>query len=258
MWHPILQKFMIMNKANFTLCIFLFALALMLSACEEKNIAVSLHGVNYSNNTFSFSVADVDNPELITGGEKVIRFSSGGTTCCAVIPRKWKAGIKLKIRTIYWQKLSQNEKLSEISQMHFVELPPYPDGEPGDLWVLRTAEGKIDIISSDFQPDHPKWPGAVKGWPVPSIEYMRERWEQIRKIKQGNVDLYVRLLNQLENEPEKHAKDAWEYAKKNGDKSLANFSGSNDPKYLNQLRVEYSLGLKDSEGELREILENKP
>jgi hypothetical protein len=36
----------------------------------------------------------------------------------------------------------------------------------GELWVLRGADGSMSVVSSDFQPDHPNWPGRVKDWPV--------------------------------------------------------------------------------------------
>jgi hypothetical protein len=154
-------------------------------------------------------------------------------------------------------KLPDNS-LPEVKETHVVEVPRYMDGKPGELWVLRTADGSIDLISSDFQPDHEKWPGKVKGWPVPSLKYRRERWELYRHHEEGGVRLYTSLLAQLENTPEAEAKEAWEHAKEYEPASLKGFAGPRDPRYRAALKAHYLEGLEESHRRLKNVMEARP
>ena len=47
------------------------------SAAEEKTVAVNLHGVNYSKDTFRFFVMDPADPTSSTGGELIDPFGAG-------------------------------------------------------------------------------------------------------------------------------------------------------------------------------------
>lgn len=226
-----------------------------LAACEKSTVDVSLHGVNYSNETFTSYVKDPDARDGTgAGGELIDRFAAGGTTCCATLPGKWRPGIKLQVNTTHWLKKRPDGELPEIKESHLVEVPPYVDGKPGELWVLRAADGSIGVVSSDFQPDHPKWPGKVKGWPVPSLEYRRERWEIIRNYEQQGLDLYISLLKKLEEDPQAEAREAWEYAQKNERSTVESFSGPDDPKYVMRLKSEYETGLEHSRQRVKEIM----
>lgn len=171
--------------------------ASLLSACEKPIVDVNLHGVNYTDNAFTYVVMDPENPEGGSGGELIDPFGAGGTMCCAKLPRKWQPGIKLQIRTTQWLQQRPAETLVEVKKMHIAEVPKYADGNPGELWVLLNADESVSVVSSDLQPDHAQWPGKVKGWPVPSIEYQRERWELYRKHEEGGVRLYLSALTEL-------------------------------------------------------------
>ena len=231
---------------------------LLLTACEKPTVSVNLHGVNYSAETFSYDVADPAAPDSGAGGELIDPFGAGGTTCCVTLPRKWQPGTKLQVRTMHWLKKRPDGSLPEIKEVHLVDVPPYVDGKPGELWVLREADGKVDVISSDFQPDHPRWPGKVKGWPVPSLEYQRERWEIYRKHEEGGVRLFRTLLDELEKSPETRAREAWEHARQFEPATIKNVSGPTDPRYLAQLKQEYEEGLLHSEMRLKQIMEARP
>lgn len=232
--------------------------ASLLSACEKSTVAVNLHGVNYTDNSFSYVVMDPDNPAGGAGGELIDPFGAGGTMCCAKLPRKWRQGIKLQVRTIQYVQQRPTETVVEAKKLHDVEVPKYIDGKPGELWVLLNADESVSVVSSDFQPDHAQWPGKVKGWPVPSLEYQRERWELYRKHEEGGVRLYISLLEELDREPNKHLKDSWEYSEKNSPSDLNGFSGPGDPNYLTSLKKEYEEGLERSRRLLKNVMDEKP
>jgi hypothetical protein len=232
--------------------------AVLLVACEKPTVSVNLHGVNYSGETFSYDVADPATPDKAAGGELIDPFGAGGTTCCVTLPRKWHPGIKLQVRTTHWLKKLSDGSLPEIKQQNLVDVPPYADGRPGELWVLREADGKVSVVSSDFQPDHLKWPGKVKGWPVPSLEYRRERWEVYKKYEEEGVELYLRLLDDLNKSPQEEVLEAWQHTKKYDPLSLKQFSGPNDPRYLIFLKRHYVEGLERSHEKLKRIMEERP
>lgn len=230
----------------------------LLAACEKSTVDVNLHAVNYSGETFSYVVSDPAKPDSGSGGELIDPYGAGGMTCCVTLPKVWRPGIKLRVQATYWLKERPDGSLPEIKGEHIVEVPSYVDGKPGEIWVLRAADGKVSVVSSDFQPNHPKWPGKVKGWPVPSLEYRRERWELFRKHQQGYVDTFSELLDKLENSPEIRAKEAWQYATENDPKSIRGFTGPQDPRYLAYLRQDYLESLENSREELSRIMEMKP
>lgn len=230
----------------------------LLSGCEASTVNVNLHGVNYTIEPFTYMVMDPVKPDQISGGELIDSFAAGGTTCCATLPREWRPGIKLTVRTTHWLKARPDGSLPEIKQVHVVEVPKYVDGKPGELWVLRNADGSVSVVSSDLQPDHAQWPGKVKGWPVPSLEYRLERWEIFRKHEEGGVRLYLSLLKQLQKDPGKHAKESWEHTKENYPEDLVGFSGPSDPKYLDSLKKDYDEGLARSHRLLKDVMDAKP
>jgi hypothetical protein len=229
-----------------------------LAACEKPTVDVNLHGVNYTIDTFSYYVANPETPDKLDGGEMIDPFGAGGTTCCASLPRKWMPGLKLVLHTTHWKEDRVSKKLSEFKDKQIVEVPQYLDGKPGELWVLREADGKVSVISSDFQPDHPKWPGKVKGWPVPSLEYRRARWELYKQHEQGGVNLFLSLLKELEQEPHVRAHKAWNFSTENDPSELKGYSGPDDPRYIAFLRSDYERGLEQSKERLKRVMEERP
>lgn len=215
----------------------------MLVACAKSSVPVSLHGVNYSANTFSYVVADPADPENRGGGELIEPFSAGGTFCCYTLPAKWRAGIKIEIQEIYWLPKLPDGTLPEVRKKHIVDLPPYVNGKAGELWVVRAADGSMAIVSSNFQPDHVNWPGLIKGWPVPSLEYQRERHDLYVKHAESSVRLYIDLLKELEESPQKNANEAWTLSAKYEPEELKGFSGPDDSAYLAMLKRDYEASL---------------
>lgn len=225
----------------------------------KSTVSVSLHGVDYSGREFSYYVIDPSDSSKTTGGEHINRYSAGGTTCCAELPKKWRPETQLKIRIERWlPPKTPGGDPYEITEIHTVDIPPYANGKPEALWVLRESEKKISVVSSDLQPDHPNWPGKIKGWPKPSLEYRMEIWEIYRSQEEHYVRLYQDFLKELEDSPSTKAREAWEFAKENDSKSISNFTGPDDPKYIRELRKRYKDGLLQSSLRLKQIMEAKP
>jgi hypothetical protein len=235
------------------LCVLGFA---SLLSCRPSNANVSLHGVNYSDREFSYFIADPENPKKSLGGEHIGPFAGGGTTCCASLPRKWKPGTKVQLTTIHWLKKLPDGSLPEVTEEHDVEVPEY--AEPGELWVIRDVNGKISLVSSNLQPDHPSWPGKVKGWPTPSLDFQRERWELYRKLEAHNVDLFQSLLSELDHDPAGKAHEAWAFDKEYSPAKIAKFTGPDDRRYIDHLRTRYTEGLRLSRNQLEEVMKAKP
>jgi hypothetical protein len=232
--------------------------AVILAGCEKPTVDVNIHGVNYKDDAFSYVVADPARPDSAAGGELVDAFATGGTTCCFTLPRTWRPGIKVQISTTRWLPKLPDNSLPEVKETHVVEVPRYVDGKPGELWVLRAGDGTMSVVSSDFQPDHPNWSGKIKGWPVPSIEYRRARWEILRHHEEGGVRLYKSLLAALDASPKAEAAEAWRRKKEYAPDFVNGFSGPEDPRYIAALRQHYEDGLQESQRRLKGVLEVRP
>ena len=235
-----------------------FFCAPILAACGKSSLPVSIHGVNYSVEPFSFVLNDPVDPKNQGSGELVDSYAAGGTTCCYELPKKWRPGIKVSIQSKHWVGKSADNSLHNINSTQLVEIPQYADGKPGELWVLRDTDGSMNIVSSDFQPDHPKWPGKAKGWPVPSLAYQRERWDLYIKVQMGYVSTFETLIKDYATSPDKTAQEDWDVSIKNDRKSLAGFSGPGDPSYRVQLKREYEQGLIRTQAELTRLQRERP
>lgn len=230
----------------------------MLLACAKSGVPVPIHGVNYSGQTFSYVVVDPINEKNAGGGETIGPFEAGGTMCCFTLPAQWRPGIKVEIRETYWLPKLPNKTLPEVNKKHLVEVAPYAKGEVGELWVVRAADGTMGLVSSNYQPNHPKWPGKIKGWPIPDLAYRRQRYDLYIKDAQETVDLYHEMLDELNKVPAKRATDAWEYTSATGSQELKNYSGPLDPAYLAMLRKDYLSSLLAAQVKLKHLEASRP
>jgi hypothetical protein len=221
-------------------------------------VSVSIHGVNYTADPFEFSVVDPRDEKNNGGGEHIGPYAAGGIVCCFKLPAKWSPGTVIEVESRHWLSTENGEEISAIEKKHTVELPAYANGKAGELWVLRKSDGGFDIVSSDLQPDHPQWPGKIKGWPVASREFMLERWELERKNAESGVQLYRGLIAKLEKSPESTLGKAWAYDKENREDEIKLFSGSKDPAYMQYLIERYKEGLRWTESRLAQIMRGKP
>jgi hypothetical protein len=227
-------------------------------AFEKKTVEVNVHGVNYSENTFRFYILNSPQPDSIDGGELIGPFEAGGITCCATLPTNWQPGTKVKVKTIHWLSKHQENNSKEVHEVHQVEIPRYANNELGDLWILREPDGKISAVSSDLQPNHAHWPGKIKGWPVPSLEYRRAKWAISKKHEEDGVTAAVELLDELQRSPAAVAQKIWETEKKYDPKSVEGFSGPRDPRYWKVVEERISQGLAQTKQRLQAIEEARP
>jgi hypothetical protein len=230
----------------------------LLAACAKSTLPVSIHGVNYSAEPFSFVLQDPADPTNKGDGELVDSYAAGGTTCCYVLPKKWQPGMKVSILSMHWLGKSADHSMHDVARVHSVEIPRYADGKPGELWVLRAEDGTVDIVSSDFQPDHPEWPGKVKGWPVPSLEYQRERWNIEIEHQKFFLDAYEQLLAKFKASPNEAAEQEWNSALKYEKNSLAGYSGSTDIEFRKKVQQDNESGLERARARLRQIQQERP
>lgn len=253
------------------LCLLLCLQALM--ACAKiGDASVNIHAVNYTENEFSYWLEEPANPKNHGGGELVDSYSAGGTLCCYELPRRWKPGIKVEIHITRWLEQKPDGSLPEIKETHLAEVPEYAFGKPGELWVIRNSDGSFGLVSSDYQPDHARWPGKVKGWPVPSVAYQRKQWDLYIEHEEGGVRTARKLIQELEQNPRKRAAEAWEFmrdqlshsnpkydevAKAEAD-LLARFHGASDPAFIEWLRQDYANFLQVSEQKVAKLKASRP
>jgi hypothetical protein len=229
------------------------------AAFSKDGIPVNIHGVNYTAEPFQYVISDPEAPANTAGGEHVEPFSAGGIMCCYDLPRQWKPGMKARVDVTYWTKDSNNRNLRENKHSQLVDIPRYEYAKAEELWILRTKDGRVELVSSDLQPDHRNWPGKTKGWPMPSIAYQQERWELYRKIAENSVLSAKQLLSEIESDPENAAHESWEFDKKHSrDVDLTKFSGPDDPAYFANLKQRYEEWLSHAQKKLEMILSRKP
>lgn len=181
----------------------LLALLPLLAGCASlagnEMVGVDLTPVNYTGGYYSAYL--VVNPETgkAGGGEGVNEYSAGGSMCCFTLPQTWRPGLQAEVRlrlpskgkTYAERSVEPEEWVSRV-----VEIPPYVDGRPGTLWTLIYPDHQVEVVVSAYGPTSAKWPGRVKGWPVPSLEFRRKLWEEkvveyqrrIRRFEQAAQD----------------------------------------------------------------------
>ncbi|MBV6319302.1 DUF3304 domain-containing protein [Duganella violaceipulchra] len=235
----------------------LFALP-AIGLCGNGTVPVSIHGVNYSGDDFSYVVEDALDSSNKGGGESIGPYEAGGIMCCYRLPQTWRRGVQIKVHTVHSARLSPDKAGPEIAETKVVEVPEYVDGKAGELWVVRAADGSLSVISSDFQPDHAKWPGAVKGWPVPSLEYRRQRWGQYMKLAQDALDTANEALDELKNSPAELLLESWDVDRKYHAKLVEGFSGPEDVSYLEFVRKKFEKMKHNSEEKVRQVQERRP
>lgn len=224
----------------------------------KPTVSVNVHGVNYTGDPFRYSIVDEKDPSNQAGGEHIGPYNGGGIRCCFKLPRQWKPDLRVNVHATYWLKEDSKGHLPEVNKVYTLSVPPYPDGKVGELWVLRTAEAGIEVVVSDVEPDQPEWPGKVKGWPEPSLAFQREQWEQDREEAASNVALFKEALEELKSNKKPNLNNKWEMDKKYHAEDVANFSGPQDPRYVEYKKQSYIELLKHSEDRLDQILKSKP
>ncbi len=121
----------------------------------DEMVAPGLTLINYTDDEVYTSVRNSRFPEPGQGASYDMgpNAGGGGVMCCVPIPARWRPGIKMNVHYRFgkWPKDKEETKI--------VELPEYPDGRPGSLYLVFHSESKFELLSSIYAPGHPRWPG---------------------------------------------------------------------------------------------------
>ena len=163
----------------------------LLAACSisprsDSKIGVDISGVNYSDQPITYIVSDPNDTASI-GAEPINPFAAGGSMCCFRLPATWQPGIKVQVKILDTNRNPYKEAV--------IDLPPYVDGKPGRIWAVLYQDGSVELLSSEYGPSHEKWPGKVKGWPEPTVEYRRKLWEREIAAARHSITISKKLLS---------------------------------------------------------------
>lgn len=226
------------------------------SPAQTNTVSVNVHGVNYTADPFRYVLIDAANSSVGTA-EHIAPFSGGGIMCCFTLPKQWRPGIRVTVQSTHWLSKTNGSDLTEIEKNYTVDVPIYPEGA-GELWVLRTANGAIELVTSNVEPDHPKWPGKVKGWPEPSLAYRRERWKLHRDLAEYDVKIFRNSLEKFRTRRSDYLQETWDLQKEHDRFAIKDFSGPSDPAYAEYQKKTIVHGLRYSEKNLEMLLREKP
>ena len=236
----------------------------MLSACAKSErtldgqVPVSIHGVNYTAQEFGFVLVDPLDKENVAGEESITPYGAGGIVCCFNLPKQWRPGLKAELRATLWILPTPGHDLSSVKKSYTLDIPAYGLGKVPELWILRTADNEFSLVATNFQPNHPEWPGKIKGWPVPSLEYQRVIHARYLKEADSDVSLYEGLLAGLKFQPVEHGKRVWEHRLVREGDTLKAYIGPRDAKFLAMLRAEYEMGLVEAKNKLQKVAAAQP
>lgn len=121
----------------------------------DDMVAPGLRLINYTDDDLHTWVRNAKFPEPGQGAyeESGPGGGWGSISCCVPIPAKWRPGIKMNVHYRFGKWPEGKE------EMKVVELPEYPDGEAGDLYLVFHSETEFELVSSGYTPEHAKWPG---------------------------------------------------------------------------------------------------
>lgn len=121
----------------------------------DEMVSPGLRLINYTNDEVYTSVRNSKFPNPGEGASYDMGPNTGGAgiMCCVPIPARWRPGIKMNVTYRFGKWPAGRE------EMRVVELPQYPDGRPGSLYLVIHSENEFELLSSIYAPGHPRWPG---------------------------------------------------------------------------------------------------
>jgi len=214
--------------------------------------AVSVTAINYTDqelNGFLFEQPDDENK--VAGGVPVRPFEGAGMMCCFSVPAKWRPAIKVKLTYDWWQGDDKPRKYETKE----IELPPYPDGQAGMLWALFYSDGSVQVVSSNYAPGHAKWPGKIKGGPVPTLEYRRKMWQLDYDQAKDTASLFFRMAT---NPTEQDLRKSWDSRNRDDPRSTHVFNGPDDPKFIAWVKQDFLNVYQEQAVVLKNLEARKP
>lgn len=184
------------------------------AAMGSDKIGVSLTAVNYTDEDYDVvGIARADDPEQLEAMERVAAYAGSGAMCCVSLPTQWRPGLKVVVKTRLGTKAKTYQEWAYEKiplRTHELEVPRYE--EPATLWVQILDGGMLAAVVSRYDPPNANWPGAVKGWPRPSLDFRRKIWSRDYSILLGDLRS---LENAVKADPtkEKEFRENIEYLK---------------------------------------------
>lgn len=174
----------------------------LLAGCSSlgagQQLGATLTAVNYTDWPFDWvGVARVAEPEKAMAADGVEAFGASGQMCCVSLPAKWQPGMELVVQT---QDGTRAKSAKEWGQEHIpiikhrVAVPRYDSSDVGTVWVQLLPGGKVELVVSRFDPTHAQWPGKVKGWPVPTVEFRRKIWDRDMKLLTDDLSDFEKAI----------------------------------------------------------------
>lgn len=121
----------------------------------DELVSPGLRLINYTNDQLYTSVHNSKFPNPGEGASYDMGPQTGGAglMCCVPIPAIWRPGIKMVVKYRFgtWPEGKEETKT--------VELPEYPEGVAGSLYLVFYSESEFELMSTTFGPRHPLWPG---------------------------------------------------------------------------------------------------
>ncbi|AXE30510.1 hypothetical protein DK842_11740 [Chromobacterium phragmitis] len=179
---------------------------LMLGACAGMGgqLGASMTVVNYSGKGYDWvAVAQPQTPEQADAAEMIGPYGAGGIMCCVNLPAKWQPGMQLVVQTKDGTKAKTVAEWSKENiplKLRTVEVPRYEASDVGTVWVQLLPDDKVALVVSRYDPSNANWPGAIKGWPKPSLEYRRQLWDQeMRLLTKDLADFQAQIKKDSAN-----------------------------------------------------------
>lgn len=185
-------------KTTFRLILLFAGVSTLLAGCAHaqsappKSLGVAVRSINYSGKEVVLMVSDPKDRKRGGGGDALNPYSSGGTICCFSIPAEWHPGLQVIVKYNFYPDPVWHEQL--------VDVPPYPQGIAGELWLAMHEDGRAEAVVSHVDPTRSEWPGKTKGYPIPSKEYVSKRRSEKLSAEKS-------MLKKLENGLKTEAKD---------------------------------------------------
>lgn len=124
---------------------------------EFTGVAVGLS--NYTDQDVYLTVKSPERTDVDTYVEMGKRAGGGASVCCVALPERWRPGLQVRVDYKYGNPPARR------THSKIIELPPYPDGVVGPLFISVLSEEEVEVISSIYGPGAEKWPGKMKQLP---------------------------------------------------------------------------------------------
>jgi len=242
-----------------------------LAGCNlgEDTATLNITGVDYAGRGIgAFAVVDPDDPDNRGGGMSITPYSAGGVQCCYELPEEWHEGMTVNVVVRYplegdttderSANLAKRQAEGTVNQTIQVDVPEYNTPARGTLWVQFLPEKKASVVVSELNPNHPDFPGELKGWPEPSDEYRAKIIDREIEDISARVSHTENSLNKIKDGDEAAIKQYWDIRQDTAPKEVAKFNGWEDPGFKEYLEGSLEWYITRDKADLGKLRELKP